>query len=72
MSQLQVNFIFHSGVKRHLLSNVRLSGSWNAAGLYSAQWTEVPMAAVHDETGCGAFTASVSFAASQIGIIFQW
>jgi hypothetical protein len=28
MPQLQVNFTFHSGVKRHLFSNLRLSGSW--------------------------------------------
>lgn len=30
------------------------------------------MAASQDETGCDAFTASVSFDASQIGTIFQW
>jgi 1,4-alpha-glucan branching enzyme len=72
MPQLQVTFTFRSGVRRHLFSNVRLSGSWNAAGLYSSQWTEVPMAAARDETGCDAFTASVSFDAGQIGTIFQW
>ena len=72
MPQLQVNFTFHSGVKRHLFSNVRLSGSWNATGLYSPQWTEVPMAAAQDETGCDAYAASVSLDASQIGTTFQW
>jgi len=72
MPQLQVNFTFHSGVKRHLFSNVRLSGSWNASGIYSAQWTEVPMAAAQDETGCDAFTASVWLDASLIGTVFQW
>src|SRR5215472_18980995 len=72
MPQLQVNFIFHSGVKRHLFSSVRLSGSWNAKGLYSAQWTEVPMAAAQDETGCDAFTASAWLDASQIATRFRW
>lgn len=72
MPQLKINFTFHSGVKRHLFSNVRLSGSWNAAGIYSPQWTEVPMAAARDETGCDAFNASASLEAGQIGTIFQW
>ena len=35
MAQITVNFTFHSGVKRHLFSNVRLSGSWNASGQFS-------------------------------------
>ena len=35
MAQIAVTFTFHSGVQRHLFSNVRLSGSWNAAGQFS-------------------------------------
>ncbi|HEY6417992.1 MAG TPA: alpha-amylase family glycosyl hydrolase [Candidatus Binataceae bacterium] len=72
MAQIVVNFTFHSGIKRHLFGNVRLSGSWNVTGQSSNQWTEAAMAASQDETGCDAFTASVSFDASQIGTIFQW
>jgi 1,4-alpha-glucan branching enzyme len=72
MAQIAVNFTFHSGIKRHLFSNVRVSGSWNAAGQFSNQWTEAPMAASQDETGCDAFSATVSFDASQIGTTFQW
>ncbi len=72
MAAITVNFVFHSGVKRHLFTNVRLSGSWNAAEEFSNQWTVVPMTASPDETGCDAFSASVSFDPSQSGIVFQW
>jgi 1,4-alpha-glucan branching enzyme len=72
MATITVNFTFHSGAKRHLFSNVRLSGSWNAGGQFSNQWTESPMAAAADGTGCDAFSASVLFGASQAGTIFQW
>jgi 1,4-alpha-glucan branching enzyme len=72
MSQVAVNFTFHSGVKRHLFRKVRLSGSWDASGLFSNRWSEVPMAVSQDETGCDAFTARVSFDASGIGTVFQW
>jgi len=72
MAQIAVNFTFHSGVTRRLFSNVRLSGSWDAAGQFSNQWTDVPMAASQDETGCDAFQASVSFDASQAGATFKW
>jgi 1,4-alpha-glucan branching enzyme len=72
MSQTVVNFTFHAGVRRHLFTNVRLSGSWDASGQFSNQWTESPMSASVDETGCDAFNASVSFDLSQTGTIFQW
>ena len=72
MPQITLNFTFHSGIKRHLFSNVRLSGSWDAAGQYSNQWAEIPMTAAPDETGCDAFSASVPFDAGQAGGTFQW
>ncbi len=72
MAQIAVNFTFHSGVKRQLFRNVRLSGSWDATGQFSNQWTEVPMATSQDETGCDAFSGKVSFDAAQTGTIFQW
>ena len=72
MAQIAVNFTFHSGVRRHLFRNVRLSGSWDAAGQFSNQWTAVPMLTSQDETGCDAFNASVSFDAAQAGTIFEW
>ena len=72
MAQIEVKFTFHSGISRRLFSNVRLSGSWNAAGQFSNQWTVVPMAFAPDTTGCDAFTASASFDASQTGVVFEW
>ena len=72
MAQIAVTFTFHSGVNRHLFRNVRLSGSWDAAGHFSNQWTNVPMTASLDETGCEAFSASVSFDASQTETVFHW
>jgi 1,4-alpha-glucan branching enzyme len=69
---MTVNFTFHSGVKRPLFRNVRLSGSWDAHGQFSDQWTEAPMATSQDETGCDAFHASVSFDLGQAGTVFQW
>jgi 1,4-alpha-glucan branching enzyme len=72
MAQIAVTFAFHSGVKRHLFSNVRLSGSWNSAGQFSDQWTDSPMVATLDGTGCDAFTTSVAFDSSQTGAVFQW
>ncbi len=72
MATITINFTFHSGVKRHLFSNVRLSGSWNAAGQFCDQWTQSPMTALVDGTGCDAFNGSASFDASQTGTVFQW
>ena len=72
MAEILVNFTFHSGVKRQLFRNVRLSGSWDTAGRFSNQWTEVPMAASQDGTGCDTFSASVSFDTAQEGTTFLW
>ena len=72
MAQIVVTFTFHSGVKRHLFQNVRLSGSWDANGMFSNQWTQTPMAESQDETGCDAFSASVSLDASQVGTTLEW
>jgi 1,4-alpha-glucan branching enzyme len=68
MGQITVNFTFHSGIRHKLFSNVRLSGSWDAAGQFSNQWTEVPMAPSPDWTGCDAFRASVLLDATQAGL----
>lgn len=72
MAQITVNFTFHSGLKRNLFRNVRLSGSWSAAGKFSSQWTQVPMTTTQDETGCAAFKARISLDAAETGTIFQW
>lgn len=72
MAKITVNFTFHSGVKGQLFRNTRLAGSWDGNGQFSDQWTQVPMAASQDETGCDAFKASVSFDAALAGTVFNW
>lgn len=72
MASVTVEFTFHTGVKRQLFRNVRLRGSWNTNGQFSSQWTELPMTASQDDTGCDAFIATVPLDAKQTGTIFQW
>jgi 1,4-alpha-glucan branching enzyme len=72
MAQITVSFTFHCGIKRKLFQNVRLCGSWDANGLFSNQWTQVPMSVAQDGTGCDAFSASVAMDGSQVGTTFQW
>ncbi|MGA8781307.1 MAG: alpha-amylase family glycosyl hydrolase, partial [Terracidiphilus sp.] len=72
MAKIVATFTFHSGVRQNLFQNVRLSGSWDANGIFSNQWTQTPMVVSSDETGCDAFTASVSMDASQVGTRFEW
>lgn len=50
MAQVNVTFTFHSGIKRQLFQNVRLSGRWDGAGLFSTHWTLVPMLPSQDGT----------------------
>jgi 1,4-alpha-glucan branching enzyme len=69
---IAVNFTFHSGLKRQLFRNVRLTGSWDSSGRHSGAWSEVPMTASPDVLGCNAFSAVVSFDTSQLGTSFQW
>ncbi len=45
MASVNVAFTFHSGIKRVLFQNVRLSGSWDVKGIFSGQWTQTPMLA---------------------------
>ena len=40
--------------------------------MFSNQWTQTPMTKSQGETGCDAFSASVSLDASQAGTTFQW
>jgi 1,4-alpha-glucan branching enzyme len=72
MSLIQVNFEYLTGLSRPFLTNARLRGSWDAQGLRSAQWTEVPMTAFTAADGCSAFRATVSLDDSQIGQEFRW
>lgn len=72
MPSITMTFTFHSGLRRSLFRNARLSGSWDNKGDFSNQWTVSPMVASTDETGCDAFSASVTLDSTQTGTIFHW
>ncbi len=40
VAHIAVTFTFHSGVKRRLFRNVRLSGSWDPEGRFIDQWAK--------------------------------
>jgi hypothetical protein len=67
-----VKFVYDTGIRRKLFHDVRLWGSWNQAGQYSDEWSEVPM----KERACGdggvAFEAEVALQASEVGKQFSW
>jgi 1,4-alpha-glucan branching enzyme len=67
-----VRFTYITGIRQAVFSNVRLSGSWDANGMYSNAWSSVPMAAITGPDGCPAFQATVSIDASQVGTQFNW
>jgi len=72
MPRIAVALTFHGGVRQQIFRNVRVSGSWDANGMFSDQWTQTPMAAFEDETGCDAFSVTISLDESQVGTAFQW
>jgi len=72
MPGINVLFTFHAGISRRLFQNVRLTGSWDATGKYSSQWSQTAMAATADGTGCDAFSSTVILDATQVGTTFQW
>lgn len=67
-----MKFVFDTGIRRNIFSNVRLRGSWDAAGRYSDEWTEVPMREVIGPDAARAFEAEVAFAATEVGKEFSW
>jgi 1,4-alpha-glucan branching enzyme len=67
-----VRFTFNTGIRQSVFSNVRLSGSWDATRMDSANWSTANMAAITGADGCPAFQASVNLDSSQIGTNFNW
>lgn len=72
MALIPVHFEYRTGLRRSFIFNARLSGSWNAQGLLSANWTVMPMEAFTADDGCPAFRATVQLDDSQIGQWFRW
>lgn len=72
MALVPVRFEYLTGLRQPFLVNARLTGSWDAQGLRSEQWTEVPMTPFTAEDGCPAFRATVNLDDGQIGREFRW
>ena len=72
MPLIPVNFEYLTGLRRPFLVSARLTGSWNAQGFASEQWSFTPMQAFTAEDGCPAFRATVQLDDSQIGQTFRW
>jgi 1,4-alpha-glucan branching enzyme len=67
-----VNFTYRTGIARKLFDNPVLAGSWDGAGRYSEQWSEVPMTPIEVPDGCPAFTATAEIESDDPHQIFYW
>jgi 1,4-alpha-glucan branching enzyme len=67
-----VKFSFRPGLRECPFRNVRLSGSWDAQGRASSQWSTVAMRADVDPDGRPSFDAEVAFDNAEIGNPFHW
>jgi 1,4-alpha-glucan branching enzyme len=67
-----VQFSFRPGQAAIRFENVRLSGSWNAAGRSAGEWAVLPMLPSTDPDGAPVFRARVSFDSGEIGKTFRW
>ena len=72
MTLIPVRFEYLTGLRQPFLVNARLTGNWDAHGLRSEQWTEVPMTGFTAEDGCPAFRATVNLDESQVDQEFRW
>lgn len=72
MATITVQFTYLTGLKREIVRNLRLTGSWDANGRYSNQWSSVPMQQTIADDGCPCFTATVRLDDTQIGWLFRW
>src|SRR5687767_7805980 len=72
MTMRTIKLVFVTGLKRPIFSNVRLSGSWDANGHYSDNWSESPMQQQIGEDGCPVFIASISLDSADRDKIFKW
>ncbi len=67
-----VEFQFFTGLKRQIFRNPRLTGSWDASGRYSDQWSESPMQEGVGEDGCPMFRTAVSLDLADAAKTFKW
>ncbi len=58
MALTPIRFAYFTGIRRDVLRNARLAGSWDAAGRYSDDWSVQAMTAYVADDGCPAFRAT--------------
>jgi 1,4-alpha-glucan branching enzyme len=67
-----MKFVYDTGLRRRIFSNVRLRGSWDAKGRFSSAWTELQMRESVGEDGAVIFEAEVELSGSEEGHQFTW
>jgi 1,4-alpha-glucan branching enzyme len=72
MTLIPIHFEYLTGLRRPFLVSARLTGSWNAQGYFSEQWSFATMQAFTADDGCPAFRATVQLDDSQVGQTFRW
>jgi 1,4-alpha-glucan branching enzyme len=72
MPLIPVHFEYRTGLRHIDLRNPRLTGSWDAGGRLSEQWSTLPMEAFVADDGCPAFRATAMLDDDQIGHTFRW
>ncbi len=71
---ITVRFVYSTGIAREVFKNVKLVGSWDAAGRFSDAWSAAPasMAMQNLEDGCPSYVANVQFDPLDVGREFRW
>jgi len=67
-----MKFIYDTGLRRNIFENVRVTGSWDAAGRLSTEWTETTMRRSVGEDGAIVFEAEIELSSLDVGKEFQW
>ncbi len=71
---IAVRFIYSTGIRREIFRNVRLVGTWDAAGRYADDWSAPPLPMTLEllEDGCPSYAATVEFDPAGVGQEFRW
>ena len=69
MALIPLNFEYLTGLRRPFLVSARLTGSWNAQGLASEQWSSTTMESFTAEDGCPAATEPLAVPAVPLAFL---
>ncbi|MDQ3946603.1 MAG: alpha-amylase family glycosyl hydrolase [Actinomycetota bacterium] len=72
MATRPVRFVYLTGLQQDGFSHATLSGSWDADGRYSDDWTLQPMERFVAEDGCAAYRATVMLDDADPRQVFRW